>query len=223
ERDVHRPLPARALPEDAESSDSASTPDDAEPSTAAAAAAAAQIKERRLRAGMRYTQGGKQTYWLPIEPVDYRAVAFAAGGAGRVRGALFHGSASGLADSAKFVGSAIHPSSRMVRESRRVHRNTAPPTESTGLLVDQQDQPPISSTATSLAELSMDIGPADLSADDMLYAEARQIDGDFNYPVMEIGVAVGYARRRPYGHTLPRHDSDAAGPARPSIPDFSPS
>ncbi|KAI9468719.1 organic solute transporter Ostalpha-domain-containing protein [Coemansia mojavensis] len=159
------------------------------------------IHQRRLRAGMRYTQGGKKTYWLPVEPVDHRAVAFAAGGSGRIRAGVMHGASTttGLVDSAKYIGSAIHPSSRMVHEARRVQRHIAPATENTHLLAAAA----ASAGTNELADLSMDI--ADFAADDALYAEARGIEGDFNYPVMEIGVAVGYSRRRPYGHTLPRN------------------
>ncbi|KAJ2282822.1 hypothetical protein IW139_006736, partial [Coemansia sp. RSA 353] len=190
-RDEHRPRPARAYmvdeAESAASSDSGPTPPDPD------SASTGQINERRLRAGMRYTQGGKKTYWLPVEPVDHRAVAFAGGGSGGSRRAR-------LVESAAFVGSSMHPSSRIVHEARRVQRHAQPATEHTQLLMPAGD---------SLAELSMDVTDADAADDDALYAEARGVEGDFNYPVMEIGVAVGYARRRPYGHTMPRRDSES--------------
>ncbi|PIA19045.1 DUF300-domain-containing protein [Coemansia reversa NRRL 1564] len=180
-----------------------------------------QIKERRLRAGMRYTQGGKKTYWLPVESTDHRAVAFAAGGAGRVRAKLFHGVHTGtsLKDSAKFIGSSIHSSSPAMHESRRLQRHAAassneehlsspmsnPATEHTHLLPQSMADTSCCSSRDCLSVLSMDVDPNELASDDALYEEARGIESDFNYPVMEIGVAVGYSRRRPFGNTLPRH------------------
>ncbi|KAJ2795953.1 hypothetical protein H4R20_005702 [Coemansia guatemalensis] len=198
-----------------------------------------QIKERRLRAGMRYTQGGKKTYWLPVEPTDHRAVAFAAGGAGRVRASLLHGvhAGTGLKDSAKFIGSSIHSSSPAMHESRRRQKHAAatapsnehllsspmpnPATEHTHLLSLSTADSNNHSSRDCLSVLSMDMDPEELASDNALYEEARGIEGDFNYPVMEIGVAVGYSRRRPFGNTLPRHgmapQDQPPTPTRPRI------
>ncbi|KAJ2854469.1 hypothetical protein GGI22_004483 [Coemansia erecta] len=190
------------------------------------------IKERRLRAGMRYTQGGKKTYWLPVEPVDHRAVSFAAGGVGLTRAKLVHGThgASAIRTSLEYAASSIHSSSRAMHESRRLHKyelaNSAQPThpaaslhqpfqpatERTHLL----DQTPVNLTRLdqvplqSLSVLSMDLGYDERAYDDSIYDEARKIEGDFNYPVMEVGVAFGYSRRRPYGNTLSRRASSPA-------------
>ncbi|ORX67196.1 DUF300-domain-containing protein, partial [Linderina pennispora] len=130
------------------------------------------IKERRLRAGMRYTQGGKKTYWLPVEPADHRAVAFAAGGAGK----------------------------------RAAMRQ---PDEHTRLV---SGPPP---AGADLAVLSMDLGEREMLSDDALYNDARTVEGDFNYPVVEVGVAFGFSRRRPYGHTISHRRSSEVG--RPAI------
>ncbi|KAJ2764862.1 RNA polymerase B, partial [Coemansia nantahalensis] len=189
-------------------------------SVASSSVPASSIKERRLRAGMRYTQGGKKTYWLPVEPVDHRAVAFAAGGAGRTRAALLHGTHPGtsIAASVQYIGSAIHSSSRAVHESRRVQKHAA----AAGRHLPEDDARPTEHTRLiarppgGLSELSMDSDAAGLALDDALFAEARAVEGDFNYPVMEIGVAVGYAHRRPYGNTLPRRSATSAD-ARPRI------
>ncbi|KAI9505648.1 organic solute transporter Ostalpha-domain-containing protein [Coemansia spiralis] len=208
------------------------------PSTASAASSTNPIKERRLRAGMRYTQGGKKTYWLPVEPVDHRAVAFAAGGAGMMRAKLLHGNHAGSSNikaSLEYAASAVHSSSHMMHESRRVHKHSLaeasssahatvsashslsplhaqPATEHTYLLVSTSADPAYSNQEPSqdLSALSMDLSPDEYAHDDAIYDEARGTEGDFNYPVMEVGVAFGYSRRRPYGNTLPRRNSSAS-------------
>ncbi|KAI8322000.1 DUF300-domain-containing protein [Martensiomyces pterosporus] len=193
------------------------------------------IKERRLRAGMRYTQGGKKTYWLPVEPIDHRAAALAAGGAGQTRARLFRGdhNSSGLRAPIEYIGSSLRPS-RIARESRRVQRyndleaprdhvSTSVATEHTRLLSGSASGHRSMAHPSSLAKLSMDIDSQEFACDDALYAEARGVEGDFNYPVMELGVAVGYGRRRPYGNTLTRRRSVPSGApgtgARPRLLD----
>ncbi|KAJ1883975.1 hypothetical protein LPJ71_009877, partial [Coemansia sp. S17] len=193
------------------------------------------IKERRLRAGMRYTQGGKKTYWLPVDPVDYRATAFAAGGSGRTRASLFHGAhnSTGLKMSAEYIGSTIHSSSRAMHESRRNHKHRSaeaskaqatsglspstslrPATEHTHLLYQSvASHDGNHSSADPLAVLSMELGQDELALDEAIYGEARGIEGDFNYPVIEVGVAFGYARRMPYGNTFLRQHSTSANAA----------
>ncbi|KAJ2332401.1 hypothetical protein GGI00_002804 [Coemansia sp. RSA 2681] len=179
---------------------------------------------------MRYTQGGKKTYWLPVDPVDYRAAAFAAGGSGRTRASLLHGAhnSTGLKMSAEFIGSTIHSSSRAMHESRRNHKHRSaeaasthaaaslsqsmpllPATEHTHLLSQSVNNAGTHAWVDPLSVLSMDIEQHELALDDALYEEARGTEGDFNYPVVEVGVAFGYARRMPYGNTFPRQHSTA--------------
>ncbi|KAJ1846580.1 hypothetical protein LPJ73_004492, partial [Coemansia sp. RSA 2703] len=133
--------------------------------------------------------GGKKTYWLPVEPVDHRAVALGSG-------------SGGTRAAAHFVASSLHASSKAVRESRRVQRHVAhdaTPDERSRLIAGAAAQ----QAADSLAEISMDLSGDERAADDLLYAEARGGEGDFNYPVMEVGVAAGFGRRRPYGDSWP--------------------
>ncbi|KAJ1676515.1 hypothetical protein EV182_008043 [Spiromyces aspiralis] len=49
---------------------------------------------------------------------------------------------------------------------------------------------------------------------DELFNEARSVEGDYNYPVIELGVVFGYGRRASY-EQLPRHRQASAGASIP--------
>ncbi|KAJ2802425.1 hypothetical protein H4S07_004695 [Coemansia furcata] len=136
--------------------------------------------------------------------------------------------------SAEYIGSRIHSSSRAIHESRRNHRHRSaeasssahttagvsqssmlrPATEHTHLLYQSiVGRDGNHSSADSLAVLSMELDQSELHLDDAIYDEARGIEGDFNYPVVEVGVAFGYTRRMPFGNTFPRQHSASANSA----------
>ncbi|KAJ1946439.1 hypothetical protein FBU59_002028, partial [Linderina macrospora] len=63
--------------------------------------------------------------------------------------------------------------------------------------------------------LSMDLGEHEMLRDEVFYDDARTVEGDFNYPVVEVGVAFGFSRR-PYGHTFTGRRSSVTG-GRPAL------
>ncbi|KAJ1836956.1 hypothetical protein LPJ57_011580 [Coemansia sp. RSA 486] len=75
---------------------------------------------------------------------------------------------------------------------------------------------PLVAADDELADISMDLGADERAGDDVIYDDSRQVEGDFNYPVIEIGVAFGFSRRRPYGHTISRGSAGSASSSTPS-------
>jgi hypothetical protein len=132
-------------------------------------------RDRRIRAGLRYSQGGKRKYWLP-QPADRTHV----GAGGRVRGALDGAlGRDGLDDihaplMAAQEDDVVHLAPDLAREE--VERSQQEPNIWEGLdLADGEDG------------YSLPFGDAEELGDEQLFEHSRQfVFGDYNYPTIDV-------------------------------------
>ncbi|KAJ7176913.1 DUF300 domain-containing protein [Mycena filopes] len=140
-------------------------------------------RERRIRAGLRYSQGGKRKYWLP-QPAERTHVGGGAGG-GRVRGAVD----SALGRDGRLDD--VHAPLMAEQEEEVVH--LAPDLALAEAQRTQQEPNIWEPLNTSLREGDADEGydlpfgdPGELG-DEELFDHSRQfMFGDYNYPVVDV-------------------------------------
>ncbi|KAJ7041605.1 DUF300 domain-containing protein [Mycena alexandri] len=138
-------------------------------------------RDRRIRAGLRYSQGGKRKYWLP-QPAERTHVS---GGGGRVRGAVD----SALGRDGRLDD--VHAPLMAEQEEEVVH--LAPDLAMAEAERTQQEPNIWEPLNTSLREGDADEGydlpfgdPEELG-DEELFGYSRQfMFGDYNYPVVDV-------------------------------------
>ncbi|KAK7051973.1 DUF300-domain-containing protein [Favolaschia claudopus] len=140
-------------------------------------------RDRRIRAGLRYAQGGKRKYWLP-QPAERLHVG--SGATGRVRGAvdsaLNHGRGEGLDD--------IHAPLLAQQEEDVVH--LAPDLAAAENARRQQepniweDISPYNNTDPEEG-YALPFGDPEELGDEELFTHSRQfMFGDYNYPTIDV-------------------------------------
>ncbi|KAJ7220816.1 DUF300 domain-containing protein [Mycena pura] len=127
-------------------------------------------RDRRIRAGLRYAEGGRRKYWLP-QPADRTHV----GGVdrGRVRGALDRALSEELDD--------VYAPLMAEQEEEVVH--LAPD------LADRARLEPDIWDRLGVAEegYKLPFGDLDALGDEELFAHSRQfVFGDYNYPIIDV-------------------------------------
>ncbi|KAJ6564443.1 organic solute transporter Ostalpha-domain-containing protein [Mycena capillaripes] len=134
-------------------------------------------RDRRIRAGLRYSQGGKRKYWLP-QPAERTHVG--SGGGGRVRDAL-EGALDrrGLDD--------IHAPLMAAQEEDVVH--LAP--DLAAAEVERSQQEPNIWDGLDIDDgfegYSLPFGDTDELGDEELFEHSRQfMFGDYNYPTIDV-------------------------------------
>ncbi|KAJ7018280.1 DUF300 domain-containing protein [Mycena alexandri] len=138
-------------------------------------------RDRRIRAGLRYSQGGKRKYWLP-QPAERTHVS---GGGGRVRGAVD----SALGRNGRLDD--VHAPLMAEQEEEVVH--LAPDLAMAEAERTQQEPNIWEPLNTSLREGDADegydlpFGDPDELGDEELFGYSRQfMFGDYNYPVVDV-------------------------------------
>ncbi|KAJ6468057.1 DUF300 domain-containing protein [Mycena vulgaris] len=133
-------------------------------------------RERRIRAGLRYSQGGRRKYWLP-QPAERTHV----GGGGRVRGALDGALGRDSLDD-------LHAPLMTEQEEDVVH--LAP--DLAAAAAGGQQEPNIWEGINGGADVEADgyelpFDDADALGDDELFTASRQlVFGDYNYPCIDV-------------------------------------
>ncbi|KAJ7100887.1 DUF300 domain-containing protein [Mycena belliarum] len=129
-------------------------------------------RERRIRAGLRYADGGRRKYWLP-QPAERTQVG---GGGGRVRGAL-NGALGrdGLED--------VHAPLMAAQADDVVH--LAP--DLAAAAYGQQEPNIYDEGADDDDGYGLPFGGVDALGDEVLFEASRQlVFGDYNYPCIDV-------------------------------------